>query len=282
MRWFFSKAIVIALCTFSASILIEPKVQAQDEKVQAQDEAVQIRRARHCTNGTASGTYGYRMTGQIVNLGPFLVNGIFTHNYNGTMDADVQLVVGPQSFPALGTGGTWKINDDCTGSGKFTVAALDLEVTYNFIATDGGDQIELLNTNAGIVLNGVGRRISKAWKAPSCNSGTIAGAYGYRLDGSLPNLPFVAFAGTLTHSPDDKHNGTWSGTDVFNMMGVYFPRENDGTYTLARNCRGTGFYQDSLGNQVNYVFTVVDQGDTIFLMGIEPGVAVSGVARRIR
>lgn len=232
--------------------------------------------------GTASGTYGYRMAGQIVGVGPFLVNGLFTHNPDGTMDADVQSVIGNQSFPTPGTGGMWTINSDCTGTGKFKVAALNLDVTYNFIATDGGDQIDLLNTNTGVVLHGYGRRISKAGKAPSCNNGTVIGTYGYRLDGSLPNVPLVIVAGTSTHSVDDNYNGLSSGTDTFNAMGQYLPRVNQGTYKLGSNCRGTGFYTDSLGNQVNYVFVAVDKGDTLFLMGTDPGLAVSGVGQRIK
>lgn len=63
------------------------------------------------------------------------------------MNADVQLVVDNQSFPAAGTGGRLTTNSECTGSGTFRVAALNLEVAYNFIATDGGNQIELLSTN---------------------------------------------------------------------------------------------------------------------------------------
>ncbi|HEX4950119.1 MAG TPA: hypothetical protein VFZ34_25865, partial [Blastocatellia bacterium] len=36
-----------------------------------------------CSNSTASGTYGYRMNGTIVGVGPFLVNGFFVHNLDG-------------------------------------------------------------------------------------------------------------------------------------------------------------------------------------------------------
>jgi hypothetical protein len=275
MKWFLSTKIAIALCAFSAAILIQPNVLAQDE-------SPVLRRAPHCSNGTASGTYGYRMSGQIVGVGPFLVNGIFTHNPDGTMDADVQLTVGNQSFPAPGTGGTFKTNDDCTGSGKFRVEALKLDVTYNFIATDGGNQIELLNTNPGVVLHGVGRRISKASKAPSCNNGTVLGAYGYRFDGSIPNVPAIAISGVFTHSVDANYNGLWTGSDTLNLMGQYFPRVNQGTYKMESNCRGKGFYTDNLGNSINYVFVAVDDGDTLYLQGADPGIAVSGVARRIK
>ena len=250
-----------------------PVVLAQHEN--APGQAAQ--HARHCTNATASGTYGYQMKGIIVGVGPFLVNGIYTHHPDGTMDADVQLVVGNATFPVLGTNGEFQTNPDCTGSGRFTAAPLP-EVTYNFIATDGGEQIELLNTNQGIVLHGISRRISKPGKDPHCGKEMILGAYGYRLDGSLPGVPNVALAGIVRHSTV----GTLSGEDTFNVMGQYLPRDLQGTFVVNANCRGAGGYTDSLGNNISYVFTVVNDGDTLFLQGADAGAAVSGVAQRVR
>ncbi len=267
--------IAIALCAFTAAIIIQPQVHAQD------DQPI-LRRAPHCSNGTASGTYGYRMSGQLVGVGPFLVNGIFTHYPDGAMDGDVHLTLGDQQIPTKWSGGTFKTNDDCTGSGKFFVQALNLEITYNFIATDGGEQIELLNTNSGVVLHGVCRRISQAGFAPRCNNGTVLGAYGYRLDGSNPGAQHMAVSGVLTHRIDGGYNGLWTGSDTLNLMGQYFPRANQGTYKMESNCRGAGSYTDNLGNSVNYVFVAVDGGDTIYFQGTDPGVAVSGVGRRIR
>jgi len=254
---------------------------ANRNPVHAKGAALAFQGAPRCNNGTASGTYGYRMAGQLVGVGPFLVNGIFTHNYDGTMDGDVLLTLGDQQIPGKWSGGTFRTNNDCTGSGKFFVQALNLEVTYNFIVTDGGAQIELLNTNQGVVLHGVGRRVIQPGYAPRCNNGTVLGTYGYRLDGRIPNVPALAISGTFTHSIDGG-NGVWSGSDTLNSMGQYFSRANQGTYKLESNCRGTGFYTDNLGNRVNYVFVAVDGGDTLYLQGADPGVAVSGVARRIR
>ena len=251
-------------------------------QVHAQDDGPFGYRAPRCTAGTASGTYGYHMNGQIVGGGAFLVNGIFTQNSDGTLSGEAHATIGNQQLSTTSTGGTWKINDDCTGSGSFFVQVLNQQVTYNFIATDGGNQIDLLNTDAGILLHGYGRRIAAPGKAPSCNNGTILGSYGYRLGGSIPNVPAFIIAGTFTHAVDDNYKGVWSGTDTFNAMGQYVPRVNKGIYTLNSNCRGTGFYTDNLGNQINYVFTVVDGGDTLFIQGNEPGIAASGIAQRIK
>src|SRR5262249_9915580 len=216
MKWFLSTTIVIALSAFSAATLIQPQVHAQD------DQPI-LRRAPHCTNGTASGAYGYQMAGQLIGVGPFLVNGIFTHYPDGTMDGDVHLTLGDQQIPTKWSGGTFKTNDDCTGSGKFFVQALNLEVTYNFIVTDRGEQIELLNTNQGVVLHGAGRRISKTGKAPSCNNGTILGAYGGRLDGSIPGVPSLAIGRVFTHFVYDKYNGPMTRSHTVSFSGPYPP-----------------------------------------------------------
>ena len=51
-------------------------------------------------------------------------------------------------------------------------------------------------------------------------------------------------------------------------MGQITPRTNVGTYKIGSNCRGTGFYTDSLGTKINYVFTAVDGGETLYLQGL--------------
>ena len=274
--WIIATALSLLLLATLATGTDRNPVHAQD------DGGVFKHRAPRCTIGTASGTYGYQMAGQIVGVGPFLVNGIFTHFPNGRMDADVQLVVGPNSFPAAGTGGTFSINQDCTGSGSFLVAALGLTVTYNFIATDGGDQIELLNTNPGIVLHGVCRRIAKGGSAPRCNNATVLGSYGGRLEGSLPGVPAIALAGRYTHSLDQNFGGVLNGADMVSMMGTFVPRTIQGNFTVSSNCRGAGSYTDDAGNTINYVMTAVDNGDRIFLMGTDPGTAVWGSVTRIK
>jgi len=155
-------------------------------------------------------------------------------------------------------------------------------VTYNFIATDGGDQIELLNTNPGIVLHGVCRRIANGGSAPRCNNATVLGSYGGRLEGSHPGVPALALAGRYTHSLDQNFGGVLSGADTVSLMGTFVPRTIQGNFTVSSNCRGAGSYTDDAGNTINYVLTAVDNGDRIFLMGTDPGTAVWGSLTRIK
>lgn len=270
----------VTLCCALFVALLSPLLSPTGQAL-AQDGP--FNRAPRCTNGTASGTYSYRMNGVIVGVGSVLVNGLFTHNPEGTISGDVHLTIAGQQIPhATWTNGTFTTNGDCTGSGKFFVAALNQEITYNFIATDGGKQIDLLNTNPGNAFHGVGRRISQHGRAPSCNNGTILGSYGYRLEGSIPGVPNLVGGGLFTHALDSGFNGTLAGSDTYSFNGQIVPRTIQGTYKVNTDCSGTGRYTDSLGNTINYTFVVVDGGTEIYVQGTDPGTAVSGWARRVK
>jgi hypothetical protein len=253
-------------------------------QVQAQQDGPFGRPAARCTIGTVSGTYGYRMWGSIVGTGPFLVNGLFTHNPDGTSTVRAYVTINGRSMLTTGVNGTLKVNDDCTGSGTFFGPELMQQITYDFVAVDGGDQMQILNTNTGIVLQGYGRRIAKPGRATRCNDGMILGNYGYRLDGSLANVPAAAAVGLITHSLDNNLAGRFKGFDAGSFNGVQVPRRDyEGTYKLNSDCLGTAHYTDSLGMTVDYVFTVVDEGREIYLMGATSvGDNVSGVAQKVR
>lgn len=233
-----------------------------------------------CSNRTVSGTYGYRMNGTIVGVGPFLVNGFFVHNPDGTSSVRAWATINGQTLLTTGINGTFKTNEDCTGSGTFFGPELGLQVSYHFIASEDGDQLEILNTNPGIALQGAGRRIALAGARPNCNNRMIEGRYSYRLEGNIPGVPNYASAGYVIHTPYDRENGKVSGFDVNSFSGQIVPRSLQGTYKLNRDCTGTGQYGDSLGNTIDYVFMVVDRGRHIYLQGNSPGANVAGIATR--
>ncbi len=278
----------ILITTFSFSLVLSlfalgGKSFSRHNTVRAQAEQAQAENYSHrsrCSNRTGSGTYGYRMRGSIVGVGPFLVNGIFTTTPEGTSSAKVRVTINGQTIPTTGTNGKFTTNDDCTGSGTFFIPELNQQITYNSILTDGGDQITLLNTNPGIVLQGYGRRIAPAGRAPRCDNRMVAGDYGYWLEGSLPGVPNVAAAGFITQTL----SGRIFGFDALALNGGQLPRRDyEGTYTLNRDCTGTGTYKDSLGSKVNFVFTVVGGGNEIYLQGANgDGDNITGVARRVR
>lgn len=252
--------------------------RAQADQAQSENH-VPPQRPR-CSNRTVSGTYGYRMNGTIVGVGPFLVNGYFIHNPDGTSDVRAWVVVNGQSFLTTGVNGTFKTNEDCTGTGTFFGPELGIQVSYYFVASDGGNQLDILNTNPGIALQGVGRRIAPAGRRPNCDSRMIAGHYSYRLEGNIPGVPNLASVGYFTHTPYDRVNGKMSAFDTNSFNGQILPRSSQGTFKINSDCTGTGNYGDSLGNTINYVFMVVDGGNQIYLQGADPGTNVHGLATR--
>lgn len=219
-----------------------------------------------------------KMRGSIVGLGSFLVNGYFTHNPDGTMRAHAYGTINGQT-DLIDAPGTFSTSDDCTGTGRFATPTLGV-ITYYFVVTDGGDQIDLINTNQGIALQGTGRRIALAGQRPNCDNRMIEGHYSYRLEGSFPGVPNFAGVGYTIHTPTDRMNGKLSGFDTNSFSGQIAPRSIQGTYKLNADCTGSGRYGDSLGNTIDYVFMVVDRGKHIYLQSSYPGGNVAGLATR--
>lgn len=275
------KRILIATFSFCFALglfVFSGKTFSPHNTVRAQAEQAENHPRPRCSNRSASGTYGYRMNGTIVGLGSFLVNGYFVHNPDGTMRARAYGTINGQT-DLIDAPGTFTTRDDCTGTGSFATPTLGV-ITYYFVVTDGGDQIDLINTNQGIALQGTARRIALAGQRPNCNNRMIEGRYSFRLEGSFPGVPNFAGVGYFIHTPTDRENGKLSGFDTNSFSGQIVPRSIQGTYKLNRDCTGSGRYGDSLGNTIDYVFTVVDRGKHIYLQSSYPGGNVAGVATR--
>ncbi len=255
---------------------------SQHSRAQAQDDDGFARRAPSCTAGTVSGTYGYRLTGSLAGVGATSVIGIFTQTYDGSFTGrHIIISLNGQPVPNVPYSGTFTINSDCSATGSFTDAT-GLRVTFKYVATDGGDELYFVNTDAGNVLSGVARRISSGSHAPRCTVGTINGQYGYHLSGALQGVGPVALAGVINHGLDGALGGIFNGADTFSANGQIIPvRTIDGTFKMNGDCTGTGNYRDSLGQTINYAFIATGGGRELFLQGTDPGVNVSGFAKRL-
>ncbi len=120
-------------------------------------------------------------------------------------------------------------------------------------------------------------------RRPSCSLGTIQGSYGFTAQGTLvpnpalpPGIPTGPYASQGLVALDGFGNLTSLVNDNFN--GVVVPTApNTGKYTVNDNCTGSA----QLANGVVYNFTVVEGGkEILFSIGV-PGVAVTGIAKKL-
>lgn len=122
-----------------------------------------------------------------------------------------------------------------------------------------------------------------AVKADSgCNDATIAGAYGFALNG-LVSLSFngqpqqigrfipLAAAGTFFFDG----NGQASRSFTLNFGGQVSPGEDSGPYGVKPGCRGAATFSDGTWSMV-----VIDHGREIKVINETPGVLVEGVLTR--
>lgn len=115
-----------------------------------------------CSNATLRGTFSDRDTGWIflapppaapvpfagVNIETFDGNGILT----GTGMSSVNGNVAPGSFK-----GTYTVNPDCTGT--YTAQSPGLTVHAFFVIDESGDELQIVITDPGTVINCVARRM---------------------------------------------------------------------------------------------------------------------------
>lgn len=276
------KRLVISACALGLTIMafaVAGHRLSTQQTVQARVAAPAQAQPPRCSNRSASGTYGYRMRGTIAGLGSFLVNGFFVHNPDGTMRARAYGTINGQT-DLIDATGTFTTNEDCTGTGRFPMPSPLGVITYYFVVSENGEQIDLINTNPGVSLQGTARRIAAAGERPNCDNRMIQGRYLFRLEGSFPGVSNLASVGYFFHTPYDAQNGKVSGFDTNSFSGLIAPRSTQGTYRLNSDCTGSGRYGDSLGNTIDYVFMVVDQGKQIYLQSNYPGGNVAGVATR--
>jgi hypothetical protein len=117
---------------------------------------------------------------------------------------------------------------------------------------------------------------------PACSASTIAGTYGFALDGLVslsftgnPQLVghFLPLAAVGTFSFDGARTSSRSYTVSFG--GPISQNKDSGPYRVKPDCTGTATYSDGTWN-----FVIVRDGREIKAMNTSPGVVVQGVLSR--
>ena len=115
-----------------------------------------------CTNATVRGTFAYTSTGSITApdflAGPFAEVGTQTFDGRGGTTAVVMASQNGNILPLTVTG-TYTVNSDCTGTMTLQVSPIAVTVDIYFVIDDGGNGFQAIETDAGLVITRIGRRL---------------------------------------------------------------------------------------------------------------------------
>jgi len=120
--------------------------------------------------------------------------------------------------------------------------------------------------------------------ASTCSNSTIRGSYAFTIHGQvfLPNGSTLLIDGLAKTTFDG--NGNLTQLDAIAVNGNVAPgwAANTGTYSVNPDCTGT--FTVTNGNQppVHLQMIVAQSGNTIHNMVIDPGVATTAEAERVR
>ena len=118
--------------------------------------AVPAARANGCSAATLSGTYADQDNGTIIGVGPFAGVNLDTFDGHGRMTSKGVSSVNGTVSPGSAAG-TYQVNPDCTGTYSVHDAHGDTFDAF-FVIADGGNELRIVITDAGTVINCVARK----------------------------------------------------------------------------------------------------------------------------
>jgi hypothetical protein len=115
-----------------------------------------------CTNATLRGTYAYTSTGSVVAppaiAGPAAEVGWQTFNGGGSTTVTATLSSNGNLVQFNNITGTYTVNSDCTGTFALQLAP-NFTLHVFFVIDTGGDGFQAIETEPGLVITRVGRRM---------------------------------------------------------------------------------------------------------------------------
>lgn len=123
-----------------------------------------------CSNATLKGTFADKDTGFIMNPAPtpaslFAGVNLETFDGKGTMTATGFGAVDGNGGPQTEIG-TYTVNPDCTGSYAVQVSPGGFTAHAFFVIDDGGNELQIIVTDPGTVINCVARRLTPKPEVP--------------------------------------------------------------------------------------------------------------------
>jgi hypothetical protein len=114
-----------------------------------------------CSNATLKGTFSQKGTGVITDppafAGPMANVGTLTFDGNGAVTGALISSLNGTIVPATETG-TYRVNPDCTGTYTVQISPLGITANAFFVIDDGGNEIQIITTDPGVVITCTARR----------------------------------------------------------------------------------------------------------------------------
>jgi hypothetical protein len=121
-----------------------------------------IAQAQVCTNFSLAGTFAYTTTGSITApsalAGPFASVGTQTFDGQGGTTAKAMVSQNGNIIPVTITG-TYSVNPDCTGTFTLQLSPIGLTTHVFFVIDHGETEFQAIETDAGVVVTGIARRL---------------------------------------------------------------------------------------------------------------------------
>jgi hypothetical protein len=118
---------------------------------------------RGCSNATLNGTFAEKDTGFITNPPPtpaslFAGVNLETFDGKGTITATGFASLDGNGAPQTETG-TYTVNPDCTGTYAVQISPGGFTAHAFFVIDDGGNELQIIVTDPGTVINCIARRL---------------------------------------------------------------------------------------------------------------------------
>jgi len=140
MRYRDGLGTLTSLAFFALALAMVPAAQASDR----------------CSTSTLTGSYADQDNGTIIGVGPFA--GVNLDTFDGRGHLTIRGVSSLNGSVSPGTStGTYQVNSDCTGTYSVSDSYGDTFTAF-FVIADGGNELRIVITNAGTVINCVARK----------------------------------------------------------------------------------------------------------------------------
>lgn len=138
---------------------LAPAAHAQSSE---QDNPFDRAHGRECTLGALKGSYGFQGAGFFnpdslppsLPTGPASGVGVVTFDGAGNISATLTQSFNGTIIPRVTLPGSYTVNADCTGSGRFVTG-----VQFDFVSAAGGSELYFVFTNPGSVVTGAAKRL---------------------------------------------------------------------------------------------------------------------------